>query len=568
MTAPVLPTWAAQLRDRYLAGEASLFLVHGNVRDLVPYDAGDGKVEWLDLRSFLQRFLERTRDVVATYNVSQGFSFPDKNHERRFRAVADARRAMEGRGPLGELPRAPGGALEVVEAVITSSAQSSGIVLDYFEMVAPEADPAFMTAEDKASLVSLRRWSSEPALLSTDNLVILVTERLSDVSRRLVSSPQLAAVQIPFPPEDLRLRFLQEQLADGVQTELPVQSLAQVTAGLSLLQIRGLVQMARQSARPITYAMVSSRKKTIIEAECHGLVEFVAPAHNLSHVGGMDGVKADLLRVAEAIKNGQTRRVPMGMIFVGPMGTGKTFVAEAFAAESGLTCLTFRNFREKWVGSTESNLEKVLELVDALGYVLLIIDEAERSLSSGDGDDGTNSRVIARLKEFMSDTSHRGRVLMLMMTNRPDKLDVDLKRPGRFDLKIPFFFPETAEERRRIFEAQLRRNKVALADGATFDAAVEATQGFSAAEIESVLVAALGRMYEGGRDHLGQDDLDGASADVIPSRDRPMLEYMEMLAVFECSARRMLPARFADIATDEVLARLDALRARLGRRAS
>ena len=101
-----------------------------------------------------------------------------------------------------------------------------------------------------------------------------------------------------------------------------------------------------------------------------------------------------------------------------------------------MTCLTFKNFREKWVGSTEGNLEKILDLVDALGYVLLIIDEADRSLSSGDNDGGTSSRVIARLKEFMSDTSHRGRVVILMMTNRPDKLDVDLKRPGRFDLKM------------------------------------------------------------------------------------------------------------------------------------
>jgi SpoVK/Ycf46/Vps4 family AAA+-type ATPase len=202
----------------------------------------------------------------------------------------------------------------------------------------------------------------------------------------------------------------------------------------------------------------------------------------------------------------------MGMIFVGPMGTGKTFVAEAFAAESGLTCLKFRNFREKWVGSTESNLEKVLELVDALGYVLLIIDEADRSLSAGDSDDGTNSRVIARLKEFMSDTSHRGRVVMLMMTNRPDKLDVDLKRPGRFDLKIPFFFPETPDERQRILEAQLRRNKVALATGVTLTDAVATSQGYSAAELESVLISAIGRMTDAGREQIHQEDIDQALA--------------------------------------------------------
>jgi SpoVK/Ycf46/Vps4 family AAA+-type ATPase len=257
----------------------------------------------------------------------------------------------------------------------------------------------------------------------------------------------------------------------------------------------------------------------------------------------------------------------MGMIFVGPMGTGKTFVAEAFAAECGLTCLKFKNFREKWVGSTEANLEKVLDLVDALGYVLLIVDEADRSLSSGDSDGGTSSRVIARLKEFMSDTSHRGRVVVLMMTNRPDKLDADLKRPGRFDMKIPFFYPEEPDERERVFRATCRKNQLALADGLSLTESVAATHGYSAAEIESVMLSAGNLAAEAEHPAITQADLDQAVRDVIPSRDTRMLEYMEMLAVFECSARRMLPDRYRELTTDDVHRRIDDLRMLLGRRA-
>jgi SpoVK/Ycf46/Vps4 family AAA+-type ATPase len=257
----------------------------------------------------------------------------------------------------------------------------------------------------------------------------------------------------------------------------------------------------------------------------------------------------------------------MGLIFVGPMGTGKTFLAEAFARESGLTCLKFKNFREKWVGSTESNLEKILDLVDALGFVLLILDEADRSLSGGEGDSGTSSRVIARLKEFMSDTSHRGRVVILMMTNRPDKLDTDLKRPGRFDLKIPFFYPEEPEERRSVMEAVVRKLKLNLVPGISFEVAVEKTAGYSAAEIEAVVLASAARAAEDEREVISQADFDEATADVIPSRDQHMIEYMEMLAVFEASAKRMLPDRFRDLSTEDVINRLDRLRVDLGRRA-
>ena len=88
-------------------------------------------------------------------------------------------------------------------------------------------------------------------------------------------------------------------------------------------------------------------------------------------------------------------------------------------------------------------------MVQAIGQVLVIIDEGDRAFGSGgdgDGDGGTSSRVIARIKEFMSDTSNRGRILFILMTNRPDKLDIDIKRAGRLDKKIPLLYAQTAEE--------------------------------------------------------------------------------------------------------------------------
>ena len=140
------------------------------------------------------------------------------------------------------------------------------------------------------------------------------------------------------------------------------------------------MKRAVQTEQVLSFSMVNARKKAIIEQECHGLVEFVAPKHDFSHVGGMSELKQELMQIASSIRAGKKTLVPMGMLFVGPMGTGKTFVAEAFAGESGLTCIKFKNFRDKWVGSTEGNLEKILQVVKSLGYVLLIIDEADRSM--------------------------------------------------------------------------------------------------------------------------------------------------------------------------------------------
>ena len=567
MSSPKLPEWANQLRARYLSGEASLFLLHGNVRDLQPWFEEDGTIRWLDLRTFLETFLARTRDIVAYYNVSQGLCFTERSHERAFQSTVDTQRLLRGEDPLTVMPRYPSTAIPVIEDLIQNPLATSGVIIDYFEMLAPNGDVNFMSHEDRANLVSLQRWSSDPAFLATDNLVILIAEHLSEVSRRVVASPQLSTIQIDFPGLPERTEFLEAQDFYSVPNDVSMEVMTQITAGLSRTQIRSILKGAKQSGEPITYHSVSLRKKAIIEQECHGLVEFIAPKHDFSHVGGMERVKRDLMAVADAVKSGRHAAVPMGMIFVGPMGTGKTFVAEAFAAESGLTALKFKNFREKWVGSTEGNLEKILDLVNALGYVLLIIDEADRSLSAGDSDGGTSSRVIARLKEFMSDTSHRGRVVIVMMTNRPDKLDVDLKRPGRFDLKIPFFFPEEPSERELIFKALVRKNKLQLDPDLTWDNAVTSTAGYSGAELESVLLSAQNLASAGDRDAIAQEDLDQAVADVIPSRDTRMLEYMELLAVFEASARRMLPERYKDMDTAEIQDRLDALRTVLGRRA-
>jgi transitional endoplasmic reticulum ATPase len=563
-----LPPWAQELRSRYLAGESSLFLIHGNVRDLHCWTDDKGERTWLDLRAFLEKFLERTREVVAYYNVSQGLQFSQKGHERLFRAIVDARRVQRGQDKLVELPSTAAATIPVIEDLITDPSRSSAVIVDYFETVAPNADVAFMVHEDKANLVSLQRWATDPAFGATDNLVILVTEHLSDISRRITSSPSLASIQIPFPDVSEREVFLKAQDVSNVKLEIGLDVLAKMCAGLTLVQIRNILRSAALTGDPIDFTDISLRKKKIIEQECHGLVEFIPPKHHFGHVGGMDRIKEDLRRVAEAVKKGNRSRVPMGMIFVGPMGTGKTFIAEAFATESGLTCLKLKNFRDKWVGQTESNLEKVLGLVEALGYVLLVVDEADRGLSAGEGSDGgVNSRVIARLKEFMSDTSHRGRVVILMMTNRPDKLDVDLKRPGRFDMKIPFFFPETDAERTSIFEAIARKNKLVLAPGVTFTDASKATEGYSSAELEAVMLAAASTAGDNDVDTIRQEHVDQAAKDIIPSRDSRMLEYMELLAVFECSAKRMLPDRFRDLTTAEVQQRLDLVGAQLGRRA-
>jgi SpoVK/Ycf46/Vps4 family AAA+-type ATPase len=565
---PKLPEWAASLRRRYRAGEAIQFILHANVLDLQPLDA-----EYVDLRRFLHEgLLKQTRDVVLFYNLSQGITFAEPKMRETFLRKLEVSRAARGlAGPPDELPHAPDVALPLIEEFLLATGHRSAVVIDYVETVVPRAEVSFLSGDDRANLIALQRWSADPRLLRSDNVVLLITEHLSDVNSMVLDSPHLAALQVPLPDETARadyIAYLCRQHPD-VTMGMPAERLAEITAGLTCIQMGAIFQEAKQSGTGVSFDLVRSRKKQIIEKECVGLVEFVEPEHDLSMVGGLDQVKDALRNIAGNIREGNRKRVPMGVMFVGPMGTGKTYMAEAFAKESGLTCLKLANFRDKWVGSTESNLEKIITVVNAMGFVLVIIDEGDRSIGGGheDLDGGTSSRVTAKLKEFMSDTSHRGRIVFVMMTNRPDKLDTDMKRPGRFDQKIPFFAPQTAEARQEILQVLYRKNGIrhSVED---FAEAAKRTEGYTGADLEAVILLSDHFCASAApkRKLVRDEDLLAAIDDFIPSRDALMLEYMELLAVFECSSRSMLPERYRQLTTEELNLKLRALRAELGLR--
>jgi len=106
---------------------------------------------------------------------------------------------------------------------------------------------------------------------------------------------------------------------------------------------------------------------------------------------------------------------------------------------------------------------------------------------------------------------------------------------------------------------------LAVAEGLDLASAAAGTEGYSGAELEAVLLVASGLAADAQRKITGAD-LQAAVADVIPSRDSRMLAFMEMLAVFESSSQRMLPARFQGLSTEDVQARLDELALQLGGR--
>ena len=113
-------------------------------------------------------------------------------------------------------------------------------------------------------------------------------------------------------------------------------------------------------ARKLDAQALKRLKKGLIERQARGLVEFVEPPHTLEDFVGNDAVKRRLVEDAALLAKGRLDAAPMGYLICGPVGTGKTYLAECFAGSVGIPCVKLRNFRSKYVGETEGNLEQIL----------------------------------------------------------------------------------------------------------------------------------------------------------------------------------------------------------------
>ncbi|MBK7597468.1 MAG: ATP-binding protein [Acidobacteria bacterium] len=557
LSAPdTMPPWAEELSTKYRAGEASHFLLHPNIYDLIRSRSG-----YVSILSFLQKELLGNKRIVL-YNRSEGITFDSEETMRAFLAQQRVADPLLDFKTAAQLPRDPARALPMIERFLYFS-DKVAVIINFLETIFPAGEIGYLSSDDRNALVSLQRWLTSPRFMETDNLAILIAESLSDIHPRIRENSRLATIQVHYPDEEQRKDFIKEFTSAYPidKVEMNLDQLTAMTSGLNLVHIRSMLCAARESDDGLTFNDVRIKKKDIIESECAGLIEFVTPRFGLDSVGGMREAKEYLRDIAETIKNGNLEEAPMGILICGPVGTGKTFLAECFAKDCGLNVVEFSNFRDKWVGSTESNLEKILNLLQTLAPIVVLIDEADAALGSRetDGDSGVNQRVFSKIASAMGNTENRGRILWILMTSRPDRLPIDLKRQGRCEEHIALFYPETAEERQEIATVMTRKNNIK--NKITDWGPVNKSQiHLSGADIESILIRSRRGARIAGHDGVTNDDLAFVASEFTPARDDQAVEYQELVAAREATTRAMVPARFRLMTSSEIARRLEVLR--------
>jgi AAA+ superfamily predicted ATPase len=441
------------------------------------------------------------------------------------------------------------------------------VVIEFAEFVVPRGDALQLGGGFAANTVKVLGWANDPAIAQSNIVTVLISEALHDLNGLVVDNPHAAALHVPLPDETEMTAYVQA-LASGqfpelaAKTEVPIETLGARLTGLSRVGARTAIGLALRNGRAITSAWLSQIKKDLIERECQGLLEFVESPFTLDHVAGHDAVKAWLRQDTALLRRGALRALPMGYLIAGRIGTGKTFLVQCWAGEIGIPCVVLKNFRDRWVGATESNLEKIFAVLRAVGQVVVFVDEADQAAGrreGGDSDNGLSGRVYSMLAKEMSDTRNRGRIVWVFATSRPDLLEVDLKRQGRLDVHIPLFPPETPEEREALLLAIARKMKFPLT-AADLPPLTENT-GLGGNELEGVLVRAL-RVHELSDEPRPpiRELLAGVLREVRPSPYTRKLEYMDLVAVKECTDARFLPPRFRELTPEELETRIEALR--------
>ncbi|HET8846893.1 MAG TPA: ATP-binding protein, partial [Ktedonobacteraceae bacterium] len=323
----------------------------------------------------------------------------------------------------------------------------------------------------------------------------------------------------------------------------------------------------------------------VIQAQSGELLEVVRPERGFNEIGGLESLKRYLRRRTALMRQrSKSPLVPNGLLLAGPPGTGKTIIAEALALESGFNLVKMRNIQDKWIGSSERNLDLVINLLKDLHPVIVFIDEIDQAMVRRDtgqsGDSGVGARMFARILEEMSNAENRGNILWVAATNRADLLDAALLR--RFDRVIPLLTPDTHESC-RIFATMLsmiikqsggsidvrysgeleqsnRRDEQDRPDPTSEDlekfrsiAERTAEIGITGAGIEIIVRRAIEIAYEEALDaqvSLTEDKrttsielhhLSKAFQDFKPNYDRNTYDYQSLLALRACNFYSVIP---------------------------
>jgi hypothetical protein len=289
--------------------------------------------------------------------------------------------------------------------------------------------------------------------------------------------------------------------------------------GLSAEEAANCYARSLVQTKTIDPKLVGAEKKRVIARE--KVLTWTDPdPRGLKAIGGLDQLKTWLGQRKQAFS--QKARdyglpAPKGCLLVGVPGCGKSLTAKAVAAAWGvpLLRLDLGALRSKFVGESEANIRKALQVAETVSPCVLWLDEIEKALAGStgaQGDGGVSSDALGSILSWMQERT--GSVFVVATANDVSGLPPELLRKGRFD-ELFFVDLPTTSERADILAASLAQHNRA-ADSVDVAAIAAITAGFTGAELAAIVPDALFTAFADGERPITTADLVAAASTVVP----------------------------------------------------
>ncbi len=384
---------------------------------------------------------------------------------------------------------------------------------------------------------------------SHDRRAIVLTAPRVELPSELATLASLVKLELP-TEEDLRalaqevFGTLSRQHRLGPPPDPDVlDKIATALRGLTLFEAeRALTRAVLDDLTlgPRDIEVIAQMKKEILSRD--RVLDCVPQKEGLDDVGGLRGLKAWLEKRRDALTPEAKKfgvEAPRGILLLGVQGCGKSLAAKAVAKTWSLPLLRLEPGRlfDKFIGESEKNLDRALATAERMAPCVLMIDEIEKgfaSVVSSDSDGGLSRRILGRLLGWMQE--REAPVFLVATCNQITALPPELMRKGRFD-EIFFIDLPGLDERRQIFAIHLTRRH---RDPKSFDldALAAAAEGFSGAEVEQAVVAALYTAFARRAELTTEDILEEIKA----TRPLSVTRAEEIDALREWAKGRTVPA--------------------------
>jgi ATPase family associated with various cellular activities (AAA) len=298
--------------------------------------------------------------------------------------------------------------------------------------------------------------------------------------------------------------------------------------------------------------LVSQEKKRVVTRS--GVLEWYDPIPGgLDAVGGLDNLKDWLVSHSCAYSpEARAYGLPFlkGIFVTGVSGCGKSLLAKATATSQGvpLLRLDLNALKGKFVGESEGNIRKALNIIEAVGRCVVWLDEVEKALqgaTSGSADGGVSSDALGTILTWMQE--RKGGAFIIATSNDVTALPPEFYRAGRFDGLWFVDLPNDAER-----EAVC---KAALAEygrkGLKIDtkAVSKATKDYTGSEIASLVPEAMFAAFVDGKRELTTKDLIVAASKIVPLGEtaKPKIDALRLWAKGKA---RMATRQLAEVASN------------------